>query len=422
MDDLLTWLDERRIHGPVHYDDRQQVWQVTGHPETAAILADPRLFSSDLAAIMPAQDDFTTFQQGNFVRMDPPRHRRLRGLVSQAFTPRTIAGLEPRIAQVTTGLLDAVAGRDRIDLIEALAYPLPVIVIAELLGIPPADLPTFRRWADTLFDQTDIDPSDSVLKAGEKNLNRVAPTIREMNGYLLDHIRARRAHPAGDLTTRLIDATVDGDTLDDEQIIGFVGLLLLAGHVTTTATVGNTVAALAEHPDAFADVRADPSLLPGAIEESLRCRTPFPRLARLTTAPTRIGDTDLPAGAILQLWVTGANRDPRVFPDPDRFDIHRTPNPHLSFGHGIHFCLGAPLARLEAKIALRLLLARYPDITLPTDAPAEHRNPFIMVSVNRLPIDVRPAGGPPLPGEPHPAATGRGQVPDTAGLPAANAG
>ncbi|BEL03166.1 cytochrome P450 [Actinoplanes sichuanensis] len=385
---FLDWLAEQRTHGPVHYDDRQQVWQVLGHPETSAVLSDPALFSSDLSSVMPAQDDFRLFQQGNFVRMDPPRHRELRSLVSQAFTPRVVAGLEPRIAEVTHELLDATGGSGRLDLIEALAYPLPVIVIAELLGIPAADRPIFRRWADVLFDQTDVDPSDPVLTAGRATMNRVAPTIREMNTYLLDHIRARRAHPGDDLTGRLLTAEVDGKRLDDQEIVGFVGLLLLAGHITTTATLGNTVLSLDRHPDAAAEVRADPGLLPGAIEESIRFRTPFPRLARRATIATRVGTTMVPSGAILQLWVTAANRDRRVFDDPDRFDIRRSPNPHLSFGHGIHFCLGAPLARLEARVALRILLDRYRDIAV--TEPVEERNPWIMVSVNRLPLEVRP--------------------------------
>ncbi|MEU8657801.1 cytochrome P450 [Actinoplanes philippinensis] len=262
-----------------------------------------------------------------------------------------------------------------------------MIVIAELLGIPAADRPIFRRWADVLFDRTDVDPSAPVLEAGRETMARVAPTIREMNGYLLDHIRAHRAAPGDDLTGRLLTAEVDGVRLDDQEIVGFVGVLLIAGHITTTATLGNTVLSLDEHPGVAAELRADPGLLPGAVEESLRLRTPFPRLARRATTATRIGETAVPAGAVLQLWITAANRDDRVFADPGRFDIRRSPNPHLSFGHGIHFCLGAPLARLEARLALRILLDRYRDITVA--APVEERNPFVMMSVNRLPLEVR---------------------------------
>jgi cytochrome P450 len=386
--DFVAWLEQTRTRGQVHYDEKQQTWQVLGHPEVDAILSDPATFSSDLTKVMPAQDDYEMFQRGNFVRMDPPRHRKLRGLVSQAFTPRMVAGLEPRIAQVTTELLDAADGSDRLDLIEALAYPLPVIVIAELLGIPAGDRPIFRRWADTLFDQTNIDPEDSLRKASEAAMARAVPTMREMNGYLLDHIRSRRAAAGADLTSRLLDAEVDGERLDDEEIVGFVGLLLLAGHITTTATLGNTVVSFDENPDAAAAVRADPGLLPAAIEESIRYRSPFPRLARLTTTATRVGDAEMPPGAVVQLWLAAANRDARVFDEPDRFDIRRNPNPHLSFGHGIHFCLGAPLARLEAKVALRIILDRYGDIAIATDGPVEFRNPWLMASVNKLPVEL----------------------------------
>jgi cytochrome P450 len=388
---FLDWLEQSRQRGQVHYDAKQESWQVLGHPEAASVLSDPATFSSDLTHLLPAQDDMALFQKGNFVRMDPPRHRQLRGLVSQAFTPRIVAGLEPRIAEVTTELLDATGGSGRLDLIESLAYPLPVIVIAELLGIPSTDRPTFRRWADVLFDQTNIDPEDSLQKAGEQAMASVAPTMREMNTYLLDYIRSRRANPGQDLTSRLLQAEVGGERLDDQEIVGFVGLLLLAGHITTTATLGNTIVSFEENPDAAAEVRADPSLLPAAIEEVLRYRTPFPRLARLATTNAQVGDVEIPAQGVILVWLTAANRDARVFADPNRFDIHRKPNPHLTFGHGIHFCLGAPLARLEAKVALRIMLARYRDIAVATDAPVEYRNPWLMVSVNKLPLDVRAA-------------------------------
>jgi cytochrome P450 len=388
FEDLLARLEASRAHGQVHFDDKQQCWQVLGHPEASAILSDPSVFSSDLSALLPAQDDFALFQRGNFVRMDPPQHRKLRRLVSQAFTPTVVADLEPRIAELTTDLLDR-AG-ERFDLIDALAYPLPVIVIAELLGVPISDRGLFRRWADALFSQ-EVDPDRALREAGERAMTAVAPTLREMNAYFLDHIRSRRASPGTDLTSKLVQAEVDGERLADEEIVGFVGLLLLAGHITTTATLGNSVLSFQENPEAVAEVRAEPGLLPAAIEEVLRVRTPFPRLARLTTVDAEVGGVRIPAGQVVLLWLAAANRDGRVFAEPHRFDIHRTPNPHLTFGHGIHFCLGAPLARLEARVALRLLLERYRDIQVAGDERVEHRNPWTMVAVTRLPLEVRAA-------------------------------
>src|SRR4051812_3942807 len=286
FDDFLAWLEAGRERGQIHFDEKQQCWQVLGHPEATAVLSDPAVFSSDLSSLQPDQDDFALFRRGNFVTMDPPQHRKLRTLVSQAFTPRVVAGLEPRITELTTDLLDR-AG-ERFDLVDALAYPLPVIVIAELLGVPTSDQPLFRSWADVLLGQ-EIDPERSVAEASDQAVAAVAPTMREMNAYFLDHIRARRADPRADLTSKLVQAEVDGERLEDEEIVGFVGLLLLAGHVTTTALLGNSVLSFAANPDAVAKVRADPALLPAAIEEVLRVRTPFPRVGRLTTADAEVG-------------------------------------------------------------------------------------------------------------------------------------
>jgi cytochrome P450 len=388
FEDFLTWLEDSRARGQVHFDEKAQCWQVLGHPETSAILSDPAVFSSDLTALQPKQDDLELFQRGNFVQMDPPQHRKLRTLVSQAFTPRVVAGVEPRIAELTTQLLGQVG--ERFDLIDALAYPLPVVVIAELLGIPPSDRGLFHEWADVLLGQ-EVDPDQAVAEVSEQALKAVAPTMRQMNAYFLEYIKSRRANPGTDLTSKLVQAEVDGQRLADEEIVGFVGLLLIAGHITTTATLGNSLVSFQDNPEAAAQVRADPMLLPAAIEEVLRVRTPFPRLGRIAKVDTEVGGVLIPARQIVVPWLAAANRDQRVFTDPDRFDIHRTPNPHLSFGHGIHFCLGAPLARLEARVAMRLLLQRYRDIDVASDEQVEQRNPWTMVAVTRLPLQVRPA-------------------------------
>jgi cytochrome P450 len=388
FEDLLGWLEASRANGQVQFDDRQQCWHVLGHPEVVAVLSDPAVFSSDLSALRPDQDDLALFQRGNFVNMDPPQHRKLRTLVSQAFTPRVVADLEPRIAELTHELLDH-AG-ERFDLIDALAYPLPVIVIAELLGVPVSDRGLFRTWADALFSQ-EVDPDKSLRDVSEQAVSAVAPVMHEMNAYFLDYIRSRRAGPGSDLTSTLTQAEVDGERLADEEIVGFVGLLLLAGHITTTATLGNSVVTFQANPDAAAEVRSAPELLPAAIEEVLRVRTPFPRLARITSAETEVAGVRIPAGQVVLPWVAAANRDERVFAEPHRFDIHRRPNPHLAFGHGIHFCLGAPLARLEARVALRLMLERYRDVEVAGDEQVEYRNPWTMVAVTRLPLEVRAA-------------------------------
>ncbi|MFF9202052.1 cytochrome P450 [Streptomyces sp. NPDC014986] len=376
-----------REAGPVTYDEAQDQWRVVDHQGVSAVLADPGTYSSDLTPITPTQQDFETFRQGNFVGMDPPEHRKLRTLVSQAFTPRVVHGLEPRIEAVCARLLDGVADRDRFDLVDTLAYPLPIIVIAELLGVPAGDHGLFQEWAGTLFGGDQL--GDSLDMADlERALEAIAPTVREMNGYVLDHIRNRRAHPGDDLTSRLLTAEVDGTRLADEEIVGFVALLLVAGHITTTALLGNAVVTFDRHPGTLAALRENPGRLPDAVEEVLRWLPPFPELGRRTTRPVVLGGHEIPADTLLMAHLGAANRDPSRFTDPDAFDVARSPNPHLTFGHGIHFCFGAPLARLEARIALHMLMERFPVVAVPSHDEVTYQNPAVLVGVRHLPIVV----------------------------------
>ncbi|MFE3883722.1 cytochrome P450 [Streptomyces lydicus] len=390
FDDLVGRWSSLGETDPVRHDEGQNVWQVLDHRSVAAVLADPATFSSDFSGLTPTQPDFETFRQGNFVGMDPPEHRKLRTLVSQAFTPRVVAGLEPRIHAITAELLDAVGDRDRFDVVDALAYPLPILVIAELLGVPAADRGLFQEWAATLFGGDEIGESLDMSDI-ERALDSIAPTVREMNGYLLEHIRHHRRHPGEGLTSRLLQAEVDGVRLADQEIVGFVALLLVAGHITTTALLGNAVLSFDAYPEAAAQVRAEPGRLPDAIEEVLRWLPPFPELGRRTTREVELGGRTLPADAILMANLATANRDPARFTDPDTFHVMRNPNPHLTFGHGIHFCFGAPLARLEARIALRQLLDRFSCLTIPSRREVEFQNPAVIVSACRLPVEVRRA-------------------------------
>jgi cytochrome P450 len=310
-DAVFTWLRTMLDTKPVHLDDNQR-WQVFSYVDVARILADPATFSSDTtAAFNLPQPDFDLFDKGNIVTKDPPRHRKLRMLVSQVFTPRVVAGLAPRISQITTSLLDAVDGEDRLDLVNALAYPLPVTVIAELLGMPAQDQPRFRAWAEVLFNQQTVDATTIIT---EELVNAMAPTIREMNEYMLAHIRRCRQQPADDLIGKLITAEVDGERLADEEIVGFAGLLLFAGHITTTTLFSNAVLCFDRHPEAAAAVRADRDLLPAAIEEVLRFRSPFPRLVRVTTTDTEIGDHAVPAGQLVIPWIAARQPGRRAVP------------------------------------------------------------------------------------------------------------
>ncbi|WP_203671579.1 cytochrome P450 [Catellatospora methionotrophica] len=382
-DDVLDWYARMREDDPVSWDERYGAYHVFRYADIARVLSDPAVFSSDLTGLVPPQEEVDLFSRGNFVRMDPPQHTTMRRIVSRAFTPRVVAGLAPRIETITNELLDQVAGQDRADLVQALAYPLPVTVIAELIGVPAADRDTFRRWADGLLS---AQVPETVIP-DEKTMQQAGARLRGMIDYLLAHIRQRRASPADDLTNALIEAEVDGARLTDEEIVGFLGVLLIAGHITTTTLLTNTLLCLDANPGAAAALRADPERIPAALEEVLRYRSPFPRLARLTTTDTQVGDRQVPAGKVLMLWVASANRDAAQFAEPDTFDLTRTPNPHLSFGHGIHFCIGAPLARLEGRIAVQTLLRRCPDLAV--DDGVELYDPRIMTGARVLPLRLR---------------------------------
>jgi len=367
----------------VQYDERRGLWNVTGHPEILAVLGDPRTFSSNVSRIFADTVD-PALSDGNLVQMDPPDHRRLRTLVSHAFTPKMVADLAPRVTALSTELLDAVDGE--LELISQLAHPLPVIVIAELLGVPASDRELFRQWADILLgDDAEITARDGDGEQARR-FKEQFEALKPMKDYLLAHAVERRARPRADLLTELVRAEVGGERLTDDQLFNFATLLLLAGHITTTMLLGNTVLCLDENPEQAARIRADRSLVPTAIEESLRLRSPFTALARATMTEVELGGRRIPADRLLLLGVDRANRDPRVFDRPGEFDPARDPNPHLAFGRGIHFCLGAPLARLEGRIALNLLLDRFPVLATDPDNPPVPMPSPTMSGVTSLPL------------------------------------
>lgn len=383
VDELMAWAERRRARGPVYRDEQQASWQVFRYADVGEVLGDPGRYLADLGDLLPTNPDLELVQRGNFVNMDGPRHKMLRGLVAQAFTHRVVSGMEPRIKQLTAEILDDIGTADRVDLVERLAYPLPVMVIADLIGIPPADRSLFRSWAEEFFP---FDEKEPQLTSSQEAIDTLTPTVREMTAYLLDLIRDRRFRPTDDLTSRLVKADLDGDRLTADDMVGLIALLLTAGHITTAALLSSTVFVLDQHPEAAAQVRADRSLLPTAIEEVLRFRPPLPRLTRRTAVDVTLGGQRIPAGEIVVLWLASANRDEAQFPAADRFDVARRPNRHLSFGHGIHFCLGAPLARLETRIALDAMLDRYRDIAVEDGAAFHH--PFAILSAKRLPVRV----------------------------------
>ncbi|WP_327318960.1 cytochrome P450 [Streptomyces sp. NBC_01235] len=379
------WLRGERPDSPVQFDEAQGVWNVYGHAECLEILGDHTTFSSDLTRLMPVGVDQSLIE-GDMSQMDPPLHRKFRSLVSGAFTPRLVAAMESQVVDITHGLLDQLEGESEIELASALAYPLPVIVIAELLGVPADDRELFRKWADDVIESFSgfsfLDDSEQ----GVQSVQDATERLRPLRDYMAGHLAERRARPREDLLSHLAQAEVDGERLTDTEIVNVANILLVTGHITTTMTLGNTVLCLDANPEQFARVRANRALVPGAIEEALRTLSPSAALARGTTTDVDIAGTRIPKDQIVMMWLAAANRDPSRFPEPDVYDPARDPNPHFGFGRGIHFCLGAGLARLEARVALNALMDRFPVLRTDPDNPPTFFPTPDMIGINSLPL------------------------------------
>ncbi|MGW9172397.1 cytochrome P450 family protein [Streptomyces decoyicus] len=346
-----------RERGPVHrvrLPEGTVVWLVVGYEEVRAALSDPRL-SKEWRHASSAQPMQQVSIGVSMLRSNAPQHTRIRGLVARAFTARRVASLAPRVQEMTDELLAAMltAPEGRADLVEALSFPLPVTVICELLGVPFLERDVFRTWTDILMVGAPTPQTREALTA--------------MAGYLDDLVKAKRARPGDDLLTDLIAVSDgDGDRLSQVELLGMAQLLLIAGYETTANLISNGVLALLTHPEQLTLLRADLSLIDGAVEEMLRYDGPLETSTfRFTVEPTEIAGTVIPGGGEVVLPVIAdSGRDPLRFDDPGRFDITRDARGHVAFGHGIHFCLGAPLARLEARIAVRTLLERCPKLEL----------------------------------------------------------
>ena len=334
-------------------------WLILDYDTVRKALDDPQKFSS----AVPGPRNW-------FILQDAPRHTQLRLLIAKAFTPRVVANLEPRIRELSKRLLTPLLNRGEIDLATDYAVPLPMRVIAEMIGIPADDWERFWQWSNTILR---ISYTRSGGPEAEASLAAFIATTGEMNDYLTHMIARRTADPRDDLLTRLIQAEVDGRRLTQEEILGFFQLLVVGGQETTANVINNAILCLCEHPDQFARLRSNLDLLPGAIEEVLRYRSPIQWLMRTPKRDLELHGQTIPAGKLVLLMLGSANRDPRQFPDADRFDIARTPNPHIAFGHGVHFCLGAALSRMEARVALTDVLQNLRDLRLTSSEPWEPR-------------------------------------------------
>jgi cytochrome P450 len=367
--DIYNWYRQMQQSHAIYFDEARASWMVFRYADVQRILLDTHTFSSQRA---PNPDgSLDPIMSGSMLGTDPPRHQQIRSLVAQAFTPRTIARLEPWIISIVHDLLDRVQGKGEMDVVDNLAFPLPITVIAELLGVPRNDQELFRQWT-------------AEIVGGD--IAKQPAATQKIVHYISTAMEQRRKEPQEDLISNLLAAKIDGETLPEKDLLGVCALMFVAGHETTTGLISNAIVCFDEHPDAMRQVLAHPELLPSAIEEVLRYRAVVHSMVRVATVDTVLCGQQIKAGDLVIPLFAAANFDEAQFPHPEIFDIQRMPNRHLGFGHGIHFCLGAPLARLEARIALEAMLERLPHLQRRHTVPLELRPSPSIYGLKHLPI------------------------------------
>lgn len=379
---------------PVFFLPDWNMWFLSRYEDCVALLRDHRLGHEILKVMTPEElgwnpeppvDVLPLIQMRNkwMLIKDPPDHTRLRMLVHKAFTPRVVETLRGRIQTITDALLDRVQSQGVMDVVEHLALPLPVTVIAELLGIPEADWDRFRRWSRGIAGTLELDPGHGDWTGDWASATRAAV---EFSDYLKGLIAERRTHPRDDLVSALAAAEEAGDKLNERELISTCILLLVAGHETTVNLIGSGVYALLRHPDEMRRLQDDPALIKTAVEEFLRYDSPVQMTARFALEDMEFAGQTFRKGQQVGIMLAAANRDPAQFDNPDALDITRQDNKHIAFGNGIHYCVGAPLARVEGEIAISTLLRRMPDIRL-SAAPPHYRPTFILRGLKSLPVE-----------------------------------
>ncbi|MGG3691599.1 cytochrome P450 [Heyndrickxia ginsengihumi] len=365
--------EEFRKHSPVRYDQERNCWDIFLYEDVDYVLKHYELFSSEQQRLI---------RRDNMLRMDPPRHKQLRDLVNKGFTPRAIKELAPRIQEITEQLISNVLDQGEMKMIDDMAMPLPVIVIADLLGVPAEDREKFKVWSDILVKGVE-DPQPEVYEAVKREQEDVHQQLKEYLSYILER---RRFHPQDDIISSLLSAEIDGNKLTETEILDFSILLLAAGNETTTNLITNGVRLMTEIPDIQRQAKSDLSLIPSMVEEVLRYYSPVQAPSRIAKQDIELQGESIKKGDIVVAWVGSANRDEAKFPAANTFQIDRKPNQHLSFGKGIHFCLGAPLARLEAQIAFEKMFTHFTNIRLKEAAQIKRTPAPQMFGVVEFPI------------------------------------
>ncbi len=371
-----------REQDPVHASPLG-AWILTRYDDAVMVLRDPRFGREGMADLLEARLGYDTdvSHTRDMLFRDPPDHTRLRGLVSRAFTPRVVEAMRPHIQDIVDGLLDRLEAGHGMDVIEDLAYPLPVTVICEMLGVPIADQNVFKQWSADIARSLDA----AILPADSEVIPRGREARDALRAYLRSLIATRRKSPRADLLSALIAVEEEGSKLSEGELVSTCALLLIAGHETTVNLIGNGLLALLQHPDQLRALLDNPALIQTAVEELLRYDGPVQRTGRMATADVEIGGKQIPKGSVVVAAIGAANRDPAQFPDPERLDIARRDNRHIAFGFGIHFCLGAPLARIEGQVAIGTLLRRMPALELVSGIP-EWRESSVLRGLKTLPV------------------------------------
>lgn len=384
-----------RADAPVYFNEKLGWYIVSRYEDVVASAKNPAVFSSARAVVRSERLDeaekvaphaLRSFRRGVLISEDPPAHTKTRSLVARAFSPKRISEMEPRIRRLARELISQLPRSGEFDFIKDLARPLPIIVISELLGVEPERRYDFKRWSDDTV-------STGLALAKGTDLSGIERSTRELNDYMTQAFEARRQQPREDLTQALLDTGVSEGVLSVSDAIDFCRLLFVAGNETTTHLLGNGMRALLSHPEQRDRLIREPSLIPNAVEEMLRYDAVAQALLRKTTQEVEVAGTRIPAGASVLLLFGSANRDPSKFQEPDRFDITRDVAGHVAFGHGVHFCLGSPLARLEAQVVLEELLTPDRQLSLVPGQHLEIQEHFAIRGLKSLRMRVEPAPG-----------------------------